>query len=72
MTAFRKRIGRTLSPRERDVLELYQIGLTRPYIAQVLGVKPQTVKSTLTDARRKLGARNSTHAVALAIREGQL
>lgn len=45
-------------------------GLTRMMIADVLGVSPDTVKTQLQRARQRLAAKNTTHAVALAIRAG--
>lgn len=37
--------------------------------ADALGWTPETVRSVLQDARRKLAAKNTAHAVALAMRQ---
>jgi len=40
--------------------------------AEVLGVSAYTVQRQLKAARRKLAAKNTTHAVALAMRQHML
>jgi DNA-binding CsgD family transcriptional regulator len=59
-----------LSPGEQKTLHLCADGFTREEIAAKLHVGPETVKSQSNQIRAKLGARNITHAVAIAIREG--
>jgi len=57
---------------EREVLELFAEGMTVEEVAKERGRSPETVKTQLFKARAKLGAKNVTHAVALAIRKGVL
>lgn len=59
-----------MTPRQRQVLELAAQGRVRPQIAADLGIAPDTVKMHVRDARHSLRARNTTHAVAIAIRQG--
>jgi DNA-binding CsgD family transcriptional regulator len=61
-----------LNPREVAVLEYAAQGLSARETALALGVTPETVKSQAKTARMRLGARNTTHAVALAIVLGLL
>jgi DNA-binding CsgD family transcriptional regulator len=62
--AFRAR----LTQRELSVLKIASDGRTADEIADVLGLGMETVRSHLKKARTKLGARNSAHAVAEAMR----
>ena len=55
-----------LSAREREVLRLMVEGLSNPELAERLHVSRTTVASHVVRILRKLGARNRTHAVALA------
>ncbi len=59
-----------LSPRERDVLALLATGQSRGQIADRLGISEHTVRVYLDTGRAKLGALNTTQAVALAIQAG--
>lgn len=59
-----------LSPRERDVLAYLSIGHSRGAAAETLGISEHTLRAYLDAARLKLGALNTTHAVALAITRG--
>jgi DNA-binding CsgD family transcriptional regulator len=59
-----------LAPSEVRVMRLTAEGYTATKIAKELRVQPQTVKSQQRVARRKLGARNTLHAVVIAMREG--
>lgn len=59
--------GTPLTPRERDVLRRLAMGDTMPEIAQRFGKSHETIKSQAKMARARLGARTSTHAVAIAI-----
>ena len=61
-----------LSAREREVLELLAGGADNNEIATSLGISPETVRNHTRNARRKLGARSRSHAIALAIALGQL
>jgi DNA-binding CsgD family transcriptional regulator len=64
--------GPALSPRELDVLSYVAIGCTNADAAQRLGLLPETVKSYLRSAMRKLGAHTRLEAVAAARRAGLL
>lgn len=55
---------------ELSALRCLAHGLTPRMAAEALGVTPDTVRSHLVTARIKLSAKNSTHAVAAAIRAG--
>ncbi|SDS67656.1 helix-turn-helix transcriptional regulator [Corynebacterium timonense] len=59
-----------LSPREVQVLALLSAGLSDTDIATELFVTPATVHTHLLNLRRKLDARNRTHAVVKAIELG--
>ena len=61
-----------LSPRERDVLRLAAHGSTNHEISAELGLGAETVKTLLSRAFAKLGARNRTEAVAIAQERGYL
>lgn len=64
--------GRTLTGREREILQLIAQGLSLEAIAGQLVVSPETVRTHLSNARRKLGARNRTEAVVEAMRTAQI
>lgn len=57
-----------LSPTEREVLASFAEGSSYEQIAEERGVSRETVNSYLAGAREKLGATNSPHAVAIAVR----
>ena len=59
-----------LTARELDVLRLLAEGLPNKMIAGRLGISDQTVKFHVASIGSKLGARNRTDAVRLAIRRG--
>jgi DNA-binding NarL/FixJ family response regulator len=59
-----------LPDRQREVLALAARGLTNLEIAQELYLSPHTVPEYLRLIRERLGAANTTHAVAIAIVEG--
>lgn len=59
-----------LSQHDLDVLRCASVGLNRHMTADVLGVCPDTVKKRLRRVRYRLRAKNTTHAVCLAIRGG--
>jgi DNA-binding NarL/FixJ family response regulator len=60
----------SLTPREREVLELLAEGLPNKAIAARLGLSDQTVKFHVSAISGKLGAANRTDAVRRAVREG--
>jgi DNA-binding NarL/FixJ family response regulator len=57
-----------LSSREAAVLRLIGEGWRAASIARQLGYSESTIKKTILVVMRRLGARNSTQAVAIAIR----
>lgn len=57
-----------LNPRERQALELAAMGLQYKQIAKIMDCSPWAPKNLLDDVRRKLEARNTTEAVAIALR----
>ena len=61
-----------LTVTERRVLELADEGFTVDETAAHLFVHAETVKSHRKNAQRRLGARNIAHAVAVALRTGEI
>ena len=61
-----------LSPRERDVLRFAAQGGTADDTARRLGVSETTVIAHLRQARAKLSASNTTHAVVRALQTRQI
>ncbi|MFR9779148.1 response regulator transcription factor [Micromonospora sp. MS34] len=61
-----------LSPRETDVLACVALGCTNADVAEQLGLRPETVKSYLRSAMRKLGAHTRLEVVVAARRAGLL
>ncbi len=59
-----------LSPREQDVLKYLGIGFSRSQTAEKLQISEHTLRVYIDSARYKLGALNTTHAVALAVARG--
>lgn len=59
-----------LSPRQVEVLQGVQQGLTNEEIAQQLFLSPETVKTHLRQLRQRLGARDRGHAAVLAMQQG--
>lgn len=62
----------TLTPRERDILELTAAGLTQAEIAVDLGLTASTIQQRAAAMRRRLGAKSMAHAVAIAYQRGLL
>jgi DNA-binding NarL/FixJ family response regulator len=56
-----------LSPKQLAALRLLAQGLERKQIAERMGIGEETVKSHLSEVRRKLGARSSAQAVAIGL-----
>ncbi|MCD6638440.1 MAG: LuxR C-terminal-related transcriptional regulator [Nocardioides sp.] len=56
---------RSLSPRQRRVLELLSEGLRVADVAEVVGVSPGTVRTHVKTLRGKLGVRSQLEAVAM-------
>ncbi|WP_406144800.1 response regulator transcription factor [Streptomyces sp. NBC_01012] len=61
-----------LAPREVDVIACVASGATNATAAERLGLRPETVKSYLRSAMRKLGAHTRLEAVVAARRAGLL
>jgi DNA-binding CsgD family transcriptional regulator len=57
-----------LTTREREVLTLLARGASAETIATYAVLSPETVRTHVRNAMRKLGARSRPHAIALAIR----
>lgn len=64
--------GPALSPREQEVLQELQSGLTNKQIADRLFVSERTIKFHVSAILQKLGAANRTEAVQLALQRGIL
>jgi two-component system NarL family response regulator len=64
--------GEPLNQRETEILAGAADGETAVQTGQRLYLSPETVKSYRKRIIAKLGARNGTHAVALAMRSGVL
>jgi PAS domain S-box-containing protein len=62
--------GSTLTPREREVVELIAMGLSNDEIADELSLAPETVRTHVYNARVKTGALNRAHLVAIALAQG--
>lgn len=62
--------AKELTPREQEILQLRAGGMTGGEIALQLTITERTVKAHLANARRKLSARDTIHAVVLAIAFG--
>lgn len=61
---------RSLSPREIDAMTLLAIGQSRAQVADSLSISEHTLRVYIESARFKLGALNTTHAVARAMSRG--
>jgi DNA-binding NarL/FixJ family response regulator len=58
-----------LTRRQREILQLVANGESTTVAARELGLSEETVKTHTKNALGRLGARNRTHAVAIALRE---
>jgi DNA-binding CsgD family transcriptional regulator len=61
-----------LTVRERDVLAQVAAGATLEQIAEQRNVAVSTVRTQLRNGMRRLGARHRAHAVAIAVRDGEI
>jgi len=59
-----------LTVAELSVLSMHSAGLTKPEIAQELGISAHTVREHADNARAKLGASTIAHAVAICYQHG--
>jgi len=62
--------AQALSPREIDAMTLLAIGYNRAQVADTLSISEHTLRVYIESARFKLGAMNTTHAVARALSRG--
>lgn len=58
-----------LTRRQREILQLLADGESTTYAARELDLSEETVKTHTKNALARLGAKNRTHAVAIALRE---
>jgi DNA-binding NarL/FixJ family response regulator len=63
---------KTLSPREREILGLLSKGLSGEEAAKQLYLSPETVRTHVRNAMGKLDAATRAHAVALALKHGEI
>lgn len=61
-----------LSVREREIMGLLAEGLTGEQVADRLFLSAETVKTHVRNAMGKLEAKNRVHAIAIALREGEI
>jgi len=61
-----------LSSRDSLLLEHISRGLTDERIGEQLHLSPESVKNNVRRVVKTIGARNRTHAVALALRAGRI
>ncbi|WP_299690171.1 autoinducer binding domain-containing protein [uncultured Tateyamaria sp.] len=62
--------SQALSPREVDAMTLLAMGYSRAQVADTLSISEHTLRVYIESARFKLGALNTTHAVARAMSRG--
>ncbi|WP_170332352.1 helix-turn-helix transcriptional regulator [Ruegeria arenilitoris] len=62
--------ARGLSPREVDAMTLLALGYSRAQVAHSLSISEHTLRVYIESARSKLGALNTTHAIATALSRG--
>jgi DNA-binding NarL/FixJ family response regulator len=72
LTGRTESVGATLTPREREALELLGEGLGTAEISRRLGVALNTARNHVQRVLGKLGARSQLEAVTVARREGLL
>lgn len=61
-----------LTPRQEQFVHMIADGKRTAEIAEALWICEGTVKKGLNDARRRVGANNTAHLVALSFRAGVL
>lgn len=62
--------SRSLSPREVDAITYLAMGYNRAQAAETMSISEHTLRVYIESARFKLGAMNTTHAVARAMSRG--
>jgi DNA-binding NarL/FixJ family response regulator len=65
-----RRLRKSLTPREREVLELVAKGLTNKEIAKILSISQFTVRNQLRRLSTKLDATDRTEVARVAIEQG--
>jgi DNA-binding NarL/FixJ family response regulator len=68
--AARSRGRAALTRRQREILQLYADGQSTARVAKQLGLSAETVRSHTKATLSRLGARDRTHSVAIAMRNG--
>jgi DNA-binding NarL/FixJ family response regulator len=63
---------KSLSKREREIMDLLAQGLTGEQVAERLVLSPETIKTHIRNAMGKLEANTRVHAIAIALREGYI
>jgi len=58
-----------LTRRQRQILQLLADGKSMTYAADDLGLSEETVKTHIKNSLARLGARNRSHGIAIALRE---
>src|SRR3954451_20477760 len=61
---------KSLSKREREIMDLLAQGLTGEQVPERLFLSPETIKTHIRNAMNKLEAHTRVHAIAIALREG--
>jgi DNA-binding CsgD family transcriptional regulator len=65
-----RRLGKSLTPREREIVRRVALGRSTPQIAAELSLSPATVRSHVRNAMVKVGAHTRAQLVALVLGEG--
>jgi DNA-binding NarL/FixJ family response regulator len=61
-----------LSPREREIFQHLANGLNGEGVARHLFLSPETIRTHVRNAMRKLQANTRTHAIVIALRHGDI
>lgn len=67
-----QRVGRLVTPRQEEILNLIKSGKTNSEIAELLSCSPWTIKNHIQAILRKLDSNSRTHAIARAMSLGIL
>jgi NarL family two-component system response regulator LiaR len=57
----------SLTPREAEMIDLIADGLSNKEIAETTALSPNSIKSFIRSAYRKIGAENRDHAIEWAL-----
>jgi DNA-binding CsgD family transcriptional regulator len=60
--------ARRLTRREREIISLLAAGMNAAQVAESLVISPFTVRTHIRNAKEKLGAHTTAHAIAMALR----